>query len=365
LLPYWFLFSLCAAGALQFRPDLRKAEHGGPLLLAAALLILLMIGFRYEVGGDWLNYMWTFQRLRYEELGEVVGMRDPAYAVLNWSAHRLGADIWFVNLVCAAVFIWGFVQFVRQQPNPWLAVVAAVPYLIIVVAMGYTRQAVAIGFILAGMARMRDRQSMLRFGMYVAAAAVFHRSAIVILPLVALAATKNRLLMVASGTALAVLLYYQFLDAEADRLFNNYITQDYDSQGAFIRVAMNIPPAALFLLSQSRFRLGDFERKLWRNFAIGAFVALGLLMVMESSTIIDRLALYLIPLQLMVFSRLPMAFPLRGKQNGALTVGVIGYSALVQFVWLTEAANARFWVPYHFWPINSEVCHQAVSGCFR
>jgi hypothetical protein len=44
---------------------------------------------------------------------------------------------------------------------------------------------------------------------------------------------------------------------------------------------------------------------------------------------------------------------------------VIAYSGLVQFVWLTQAANARFWVPYHFWPMNSEVCHQAITGCFR
>lgn len=365
MLPYWFLFSLCAAGALQYRPDLRQTKHGGPLLVGIALLILLMIGFRYEVGGDWINYMWTFNNLRYEELGDVLRMRDPGYALLNWSAHRMGADIWFVNVTCAAVFIWGLVKFVRQQPNPWLAVVAAVPYLIIVVAMGYTRQAVAIGFILAGMAGMRDRQSMLRFGFYVAAAAVFHRSAIVILPVVALAATKNRPLMLAMGAALAALLYYQFLDFEVDRLMNNYVVQNYDSQGALIRVGMNIPPAALFLLFQRRFGLSDFERKLWRNFALGAFAALGLLMLLESSTIIDRIALYLIPLQVLVFSRLPTAFPLRGKQNGQLTIIVIGYSALVQFVWLTEAAHAQFWVPYHFWPINSEVCHQAMGGCFR
>jgi EpsG family len=365
LLPYWFLFSLCAAGALQYRPDLRTGQHGGPLLLAVAALTLIMIGFRYEVGGDWINYMLTFQFIRYEELGDVMRMRDPGYALLNWWAHQLGADIWFVNLICASVFIWGFTKFVRQQPNPWLAVVAAVPYLIIVVAMGYTRQAVAIGFILAGMSQMRERQSMLKFGLYVVAAAVFHRSAIIILPMVALAATQNRLVMVVMAAALAGLLYYQFVDAEVDRLMRNYVDRNYDSQGALVRVGMNIPPAAMFLLFQRRFGLADFERKLWRNFALAAFVALGLLMVMESSTIIDRIALYLIPLQLVVFSRLPTAFPLKGRQNSQLTVAVIAYSGLVQFVWLTRADHAHFWVPYHFWPINAEVCQHAIGGCFR
>jgi hypothetical protein len=243
-------------------------------------------------------------------------------------------------------------------------VVAAVPYLIIVVAMGYTRQAVAIGFILAGISQMRDRQSMLKFGFYVAAATAFHRSAIIILPLVALAATKNRVVMIGMGGLLAALLYYQFLDYDVDRLMRNYVTQNYDSQGALIRVGMNLPPAILFLLFQKRFVLSDFERKLWRNFALAAVGAFILLMLIESSTIVDRIALYLIPLQLVVFSRLPAAFPFKGRLNSQLTVLVIGYSALVQYVWLTYAAHAHYWIPYTFWPITSEtICSRGVLGC--
>ncbi len=364
MLPYWFLFSLCAAGALQYRPDLRATRHGGPLLVGTAALILIMIGFRYQVGGDWMNYLLIFQYIRYESLPDVLAMRDPAYALLNWFVHKLGAQIWLVNLVCAAVFIWGLTRFVRQQPNPWLAVVAAVPYLIIVVAMGYTRQAVAIGFILVGLSKMRDQQSMLKFGLYIAAAVVFHRSAILILPMVALAATKNRLAMLFLAAVLVVLLYYQFLDADIDRLMKNYVTHNYDSQGALVRVGMNIPPALLFLFFQNRFGFSEFERKLWRNFAYAALIALLMLMVMESSTIIDRIALYLIPIQLAVFSRLPLAFPLKGRVNSQLAVGVITYSALVQYVWLTYATHAHYWVPYNFWPITSEaICSRGVLGC--
>jgi hypothetical protein len=70
---------------------------------------------------------------------------------------------------------------------------------------------------------------------------------------------------------------------------------------------------------------------------------------MRSSVVVDRLALYLIPLQLVVFSRLPFAFAKGGKPNGLLTVGVIAYSATVQFVWLTSATHASYWLPYKIW----------------
>jgi hypothetical protein len=262
---------------------------------------------------------------------------------------RLGVEIWFVNLVCAALFTWGLVRFTRQQPNPWLALCVAIPYLVIVVAMGYTRQGVAIGLIVAGMSEFRRGHSMVRFGAYVVAAALFHKTAIIILPIVAFAATENRWAMLAIGGVLAAILYYLLLNAGIDTLMTNYVEADYDAEGAAVRVSMNVLPAILFLLFQRRFGFDDFDRKLWRNFALAALAALALLVVMDSSVVVDRLALYLIPLQLVVFSRLPFAFRRSESGNGLLTIGVIAYSAAVQFVWLTAATNADYWIPYKIW----------------
>ena len=351
MLPYWLLFTLCAAGAVQYRADRPHRLNGGPTLFAAALFMLLMIAFRYEVGGDWLNYIEIFDSIRYVYLKDLIGLGDPGYVLTNWIALRLGVDIWFVNLICAAFFMWGLTRFVSQQPNPWLALVIAVPYLVIVVAMGYTRQAVAIGFILMGLTDLRDRQSMIRFAFYILLAAAFHKSAIIILPLAAFAATRNKIVMLGLSIMTGALLYYLFLSASIDRLMENYVIQEYDSQGAAVRVAMNLPPAILFLAFQRRFGLDEFSRKLWRNFSVAALGAVVLLMLLQSSTVVDRLALYLIPLQLFVFSRLPSAFADRGRINGQLTFGLIVYSALVQFIWLTSAANANYWVPYRVYPI--------------
>ena len=278
-------------------------------------------------------------------------MSDPGYMLINWLSLNLGTDIWLVNLISAMVFTWGLARFAREQPNPWLAIVIAVPYLVIVVAMGYTRQAVAIGIILAGLARVHHHQSMVKFGLYVLFAATFHKSAVIILPLVAFAAARNRIVMVAIGAVMAAMLWYLFVSASIDTLMENYVVEEYDSQGAAIRVAMNLPPAILFLLYQRRFGLDAFSQKLWRNFAFAAIGALGLLMVMQSSTVVDRLALYLIPLQLYVFSRLPTVFSDKGRDNGQLTLALIGYSALVQLVWLTSATHADYWLPYKFYLI--------------
>jgi hypothetical protein len=349
LFPYWILFSVYAAGAVQYRPDARRPIQGGPLLLVVALFTALMVGFRYQVGGDWLNYLRIFGEISSNDLAATIRMSDPGYTVLNWLASQLDVGMWFINIICGAIFTWGLARFVREQPNPWLAGVVAVPYLIIVVAMGYTRQAVAMGLILAGLVSLRHRQSIVRFGLYVAVAALFHKSAIIILPLAAFASTRNRLGTLLITALLGFILYYLFVEARIDTMMRNYVTQEYDSSGAGVRIAMNLVPATLLLIFPRRFGLNEFEGRLWRNFALASWAALVILFALNSSTVVDRLALYLIPLQLLVYSRVPYAFSRQQQSALMLTLLVIGYSALVQFIWLTSAVNASYWIPYKFY----------------
>jgi hypothetical protein len=348
LLPYWVLFSLFAAGAVQYPTDYRKRIQGGPLLLAAGFATMLMIGLRYQVGGDWENYVDILDYIGRREFWEGVWLQDPGYGVLNWLSARAGMGIWAVDTVCAMAFTWGLVRFARRQPNPWLVIVVAVPYLIIVVAMGYTRQAVAIGFILAGLAVLE--QGVLRFSIYLAFAVTFHKSAVVVLPLVALSASHRRFVTIGILLGSAVVLYYAFVQASVDRLMTVYVQAAYASQGAGVRVAMNLPPALIFLLFHRRFTLSDQERKLWRNFSLAGLAALAMLEFTSATTAVDRLALYIIPLQMFVLGRLPFAFHTKRGPSPAITLMVIAYCAMIEFVWLNYAANAPSWLPYQFYP---------------
>jgi hypothetical protein len=345
LLPYWFLFAIFAIGSLEYRRRGLIGSGSTPFLWAAGVFIAIMVGLRYQVGGDWITYEHIFEDFRYSDLATSLTRSDPGYSILNWIGHQFGYGIWFVNLVCAIVFAWGLVRFARRQPNPWLAILVGVPYLIIVVAMGYTRQGVALGFILAGLAIV-DRSSVIRFSVYVLLAVTFHKSAIVVLPLVAMAATRNRMVTVGLFAVMAAMLYYFFVAASIDTLMLNYVEAEYTSSGAAVRIAMNIPPALLYLLFQRRFALDLEQRALWRNFSIAAIGCLALFLYLASSTVVDRLALYLIPLQLFVWSRLPEAFPDRRGANGQLVLVAILYSAMVQFTWLNYATHAEYWIPY-------------------
>ena len=119
--------------------------------VAVGIVLTLLIGFRYEVGGDWFNYFRNLDDVAGAMLDEVFLMSDPGYQFLNWLSLELDWDIFGVNLMAGAIFAIGLVVFCRSLPRPWLALAVAVPYLVIVVAMGYSRQGVALGLAMLGL----------------------------------------------------------------------------------------------------------------------------------------------------------------------------------------------------------------------
>lgn len=346
MLPYWFLFLVPAFAALseRSRGGLLRSRFDLPWLLIWSLLTVL-VGLRYKVGGDWGSYERIFRFSSYLTFDDALLRNDPGYILLNWFAAKAGFDIALVNVVCAAVFAWGLVAFAREQPRPWLAIAVAVPYLVTVVAMGYSRQGVAIGFAMLALTGL-GANSTVRFVIWIGIAALFHKTAVLLLPIAILSTTESRLWTFLWVGCIGLLLYYLLLAESVDELIENYVVAGYQSEGAAIRVTMNALPAAVFLLYRRHFRLKGAELKLWTYISLGALGFVVLLFVLPSSTAVDRMALYLIPVQIFVLSRLPLAWQAAYRAGETVKVGVIIYSALVLFVWLNFAAHARYWLPY-------------------
>jgi hypothetical protein len=346
VLIYWVLFGFFAAGALVTRPFQPRVASRHPLLVVGAVLTAILIGIRYKVGADWPTYDFMFHYAARVSLGRVLELGDPAYEVVNWGVQQLGGAMWLVNLICGAVFSWGLLRFCKAQSDPWLAFAIAIPYLVIVVAMGYTRQAVALGILMAGLASFQRGGSTIRFAAYVAVAALFHKTAVVAFPLVALASPRNRFLNLLIAIAASIALYDMFLGDAMDQFIQHYIKTGYSSQGAGIRVAMNLVAAVVFWIAGRSMQFTETEWKLWRNFSVASVGFLILLFALPSSTAVDRMSLYIMPIQIGVLSRIPLAF----NSSFGGRAAVLTYLALVEFVWLNFAQHASFWVPYQFYP---------------
>lgn len=354
--PYWLLFIIPAYWTItrlsqNTHPENIAQSNSWPFIWKSMFVFMvLIIGFRHEVGGDWGNYLEHIETVP-ESLQESLteGRVDPAYSLLNWLAAKTGLGIYLVNTSCAVLFAWGLVVFCRAQPRPWLAMTVAVPYLVTVVAMGYTRQGTAIGLAMIGLVALTNRR-ILYFVTFVALAATFHKSALILMPLAILAVTKNRLWTILwVGFASVVFSVLLLLDT-IDVLRENYIVSEYQSSGAAVRIAMNSVPATLFLVFRKRFQLTPEQFSFWSWMSWSALFLLVVLLETPSSAAVDRIALYWIPLQLFVLSRLPNALGRRIGKNTLWVYTILAYSAAVHFVWLVYADNSFSWLPYQFYP---------------
>jgi len=310
---------------------------------------IILIGLRFEIGGDWDTYITIFLTSEsIKSLSDISLSQDPGYQLINYISASIGYGIYGVNLICASFFSYGLALFCRNLPRPLLALAVSVPYLVIVVSMGYSRQAVAIGLAMIGLVYL-GRGKRIKFSFYIFLAATMHKSAILLLPIAILASSRNRIFSFIWFGILVASFFLVFLADTISIIYSNYTNfEDPASQsdGAFIRLAMNIVPSLLFLLFYKRFSIPDEEKRLWKWFSIISVGLMILFFVTPASAAIDRVALYMIPLQLVVFSYLPDIFGNKNAIHRWIMILIIAYYALVQFIWLNFATHAHYWVPY-------------------
>lgn len=354
--PYWLMFLVPALAAMQ--ETVMRTKVGAVTVRVPPAwwwimgVLTLLVGWRHQVGGDWFNYLGNFQNAVYESRFKEWWVRDPGYRLLEWVSIQNGWGIHAVNLMGGAIFSFGLIWFCRSLPRPWLALAVSVPYLVIILGMGYSRQGVALGCMMVGLVAL-GRGEVLKFVFWAVVGATFHKSAVLLLPMAALAATQRRGLTIAWVAVVVFMSYGVLLEDSVANLQSGYLDAQMQSEGALIRLAMNAVPAVLLLWKQDRFAVSLSQQRLWFWFAIASLGLFGVYFVSSSSTAVDRVGLYLLPIQLMVFSYLPEVLGRNRAERDNWVVLILIYYAAVEFVWLNFAGHAFAWIPYRFYPFES------------
>jgi len=361
---YFLLFFVVAILAISnMRPHENILNKNFNLLLSPSsflffICLVIFIGLRHEIGGDWGNYIYQLQKASMMNFSQsIVFGGDPLYQAIKIYATTFTCEIdtsecalnegglQFLNTICAIFFCYGLMVFCKHQPRPWLALCVAVPYLVIVVGIGYTRQSAALGFVMLALTAISHGR-LYQYCIWIIVGATIHKTALIMLPLVIFGVKRNRVLILIAGTIFGLLLY-NFLFFEAiSILAQNYFATEYDAAGAFIRLLMTGIPATIFLIMRNSFILNKIEKSFWTGVSILALIFLLLYFISPSSTPIDRLGLYLIPLQLFLFSRLPDVFGNYGERNPIINYLIVIYSLLILITWIFFSSNSRNWIPY-------------------
>ena len=328
----------------------RAQSHWSAPWVLMLLLMTAMIGLRHRVGADWVNYANINENAKAITLDfSILGQGDPSYIILNWIGANIFGGVYFVNSVCGFLFSLGILKFCRRQRRSWLTLTVAIPYLVVVVAMGYSRQAVAIGLSMLALIAILDGK-LYKFMLVLTLAATFHKSAIILIPLAMFSRSVSKTSKLFFIFVFGYILFFLLLQESLEALKNEYVFGHYESTGTSIRLAMNAIPGVLFLFFRKRFVMEQKEKGLWVTFSYLSIFFPIILLISPSSTPVDRVALYLLPIQLFFYSRFPDTFSVYfGK---IIHVGTIIFSGFVMYFWLTYADNAFLWVPYRFYPFE-------------
>lgn len=337
-----YIYSFLTLAFISIFPVQITIEFKRLMIFFLSLFLIIFVGLRDQVGGDWYSYLEYYDRFEKLSLYEIIYLNDIAYDFLNWVTNRFNGNIYIVNYICAIFFLIPLIIFCTKRDYFLISILISFPYLITIVSMGYVRQAAAIGFFLLGLNFLESKSkfSLILYLFSLTIAFLFHKSAIILFLFFIFFKIKistKIFLIFSSFIFILILSQYGFFG----NVYIRYIETQMQSQGGIIRTLMNLPPALGLLFFKKYFK----EDKLYEIFlAISIISVLSLILVPFFSTLIDRISLYFIILQIYFW---PKFIYLNKKE---LRIGIYLLVIVVYFiiysVWLNLANHREYWLPY-------------------
>lgn len=336
--------ALIAACAVAIRlPQIERQ-----LYWTVLVSLFLFSAFRFEVGCDWSGYENQFFVYSMVPLQNVFSEQEPMWVAIFSIQNWFGLSYPWINVISSLIFFAGAHAMAKRQMNPLTFIALLYPVLIINMPMSGIRQGAAIGVMFFAFNAFVDK-AFFRYILLVTIAASLHQSALIFMLLAPLVSGNYSRTRIAGAVILAIPGIILLVSSSGAELANTrYIESDRDAAGAAFRVAVGVVTGIYFLIVLRRpwRALFDHDFKLAH---VGAVAMLAIVMILPLSTIIaDRVAYYLIPIQGMIFSRIPNLASRRDRKVQILAPYIGLFTMLT--VWITYSSHAKdCYSPYQSW----------------
>lgn len=310
--------------------------------------LFLFSAFRFEVGCDWSGYYYQWINQKWSDPNSVLDKREPLWWALIAGLQGLGLSYPSLNVASSAIFFLGVHVLARRQPDPLGFLILLFPILIVNMPMSGIRQGAAIGVMCIAFVAFNDRK-LIWFVALTVLGSSLHSSAMVFLllaPMVWGGFTKTNLV---ASAILAIPGAFLLLSTEdAELASSRYINTGIDSAGAIFRVGLlAVSGLTFFLFFSNRWKRWFPDD--YKLAGIGSILMMAMLVLVPASSVIgDRFGYYLIPIQAMIFARIPF-LPL-GRQTPYFSATPYLALAGVFAVWSLNSYHFQLcYVPYQTW----------------
>lgn len=280
--------------------SLRTWQYNRLIFIAFIVVLSLFIGFRKEIGCDWLAY--SLYEDRYSTIGNALTMRDPGFQLVGTLLKMVGLPFFpWMNFVTGLVVLMGCYVLTRNRAENLLFLAIIFAVVIVALAMSGLRQAFALGIVLFSLDRLLASRYIVAFGLCILAA-TFHTSAIMFSVFLIFALRMNPYLKAAILVLLPVIIFAATASSEsAEVALERYSSgEELQSEGTLYRLGFLLLLSIPYVVYLRRHLFAD-ENKI-RIFTDLSLMCLLLLTAAAtvggggiSSIVMDRIGLYLWP----------------------------------------------------------------------
>ena len=286
------------------------------LIILISFFYIFLIGFRFDVGGDWINYEFMYNNvfllnelyshiltLNIKNILIIINQINFGFDILTSLSRTFDLGFQGLNFLNAILLILGLYYFSKNKNNKLLIYLISFPILIIIVGMGYTRQASALGLLLISVSFLEERKIKESL-FFVFLAFTFHKTAIIFGIVYVFYFNKINLFILISLIILSFSLYFLYFGKQINHILYHYLGpgNDFISIGALPRTSLFLISSLIFLLNPKIFVNSNSQLKLYSSFSL--IILFFFPFVLLYSTALDRILLYFFAIQLLIFSQL-------------------------------------------------------------
>ena len=295
-----FIFLICVRFALNDEALLRRQLFPGFIFS-----IFIFSAFRFQVGCDWHNYNEQYLGYNQDILNSFSFTGEPFYAALIQALQFFDLSYPWLNVATSFIFFFGVYKLAIRQPDPLATLIFMFPILILNMPMSGIRQGAAIGMMCFAYLAFIDKK-IFKYLIFTILASGFHTSALIFLffiPFLGGNFSYGRIfLAILLGVpGLLLLVSSSFAQIAIER----YITNSYEAYGAIYRIFTLVISAIMFLIFFRTQWKEKYEDEYILMMLASLMMLFCMLMVFVSSTIADRIGYFIIPLQAVLFARIP------------------------------------------------------------
>lgn len=254
------------------------------MVILSSVLLVMIFGFRHEVGPDWFSYERSFL-IHIESVFDFTTF-EVGYKYLNIISGFFGFGIHGVNFFIIFILVCSVFYAARKVGvNPFYLFAIVAPYHLIMSGMNLNRQALALSFFLLSISFLiRNKNN--HYLLLIVIGSLFHMSAIIFAPLYFIGARKRFIVLIFLLIALplTVIIFLQY---------SHYLDSSYKNSGVFLRLGFLLVASLLIFLSLSQVRQHESIVRRLCYFTLFSAISLSFLSLIND-TIVDRVVYYLI-----------------------------------------------------------------------